>query len=362
MKSISYYLSALKDEIKKFPDNIQSSSLPHLQAREIRKIKHLAYIHELTSEYSNKGILTDEITSIDRQETIKASQQILELAQLFYDEIEYQIDWIKMARDEYDESYLIIDKEGKIIEKPLTIAMTELIESQELIRKSLMAELFSLSGSTEEFGSASPTTSNPNPTASIKKLVQLEKKKIESEKDKFLSDLKKLEEESKERITEFNSEIESLANIISTTSENKLAEIFDKQAREDKKTADKYRILSIALLIACGTGNIALYLVSNFSEISSMEYLQRSSSILVFLLPAFYLIKESSKHRNQETKNMRISLILRSLNSYLADTSSSTKDLIKATLAKEMFSDKESTSTSNMETISMIKEVKDILK
>ena len=161
---------------------------------------------------------------------------------------------------------------------------------------------------------------------------------------------------------ELEKELAEIQEKISEGSETSLSKDFSEQSFEDHKSANKYRNMAITILVACGIGNAILFILGLLDEISNTNIATRFIAISMFLIPAFYMIRESSKHREQENKNKRISLTLKSLNSYLSDTNEETKQLVKSTLAREMFSEKESASSNHIETVNLIKEMKDLFK
>ena len=56
-------------------------------------------------------------------------------------------------------------------------------------------------------------------------------------------------------------------------------------------------------------------------------------------MPAFYLARESGKHRNNEILNRRRELILSTIDPYLALLTADKADQIKADIAKGIFSE-----------------------
>jgi hypothetical protein len=207
---------------------------------------------------------------------------------------------------------------------------------------------------------------NKNTTANNPKKISDTEKEISKKIDEIYLKAKEKSDNFEKLITEssnkINSETESLSELIAKISETGLSKDFSKQANDDKKSADKYRLGAIGLLLLCGIGNVLLFLAGVLDKMSDRDIITKFISLSIFLIPAFYMIKESSKHREQENKNKRISLTLISINSYLSDTNEETKQLVKSTLAREMFSEKESTSSNHIETVNLIKEMKDLFK
>lgn len=119
-------------------------------------------------------------------------------------------------------------------------------------------------------------------------------------------------------------------------------------AGEEKKTANRFRISAIALMVAAA---MVLFLPELIHATQAMTQavgtyqmdwkssLHRLPYSLILFAPALYLAKESAKHRTNEVLNRRRQHILTTIGPYLALLPADKAQQIKAEVAKSIFAD-----------------------
>lgn len=119
---------------------------------------------------------------------------------------------------------------------------------------------------------------------------------------------------------------------------------YSSYANEEKKTANYLRWSAIFLMIL-GVGFLVIPEISKFIkdvENYALDWrvvLGRIPFSLVLFVPAFYLARESSKHRGTEVINRRRELILSTIDPYLVLVDSEKAQQIKLEIAKGIFSE-----------------------
>jgi len=121
-----------------------------------------------------------------------------------------------------------------------------------------------------------------------------------------------------------------IANIGSTGNYNKIA-------NEERTTANVLRVIAICFMI---TGIVVISsVVFNFAK-SGFDWKQLLSRVgvtIIILVPAFYIAKESSNHRNREILNRKMELELASIGPYLELLPEEKKNELRATLTEKFF-------------------------
>lgn len=114
-------------------------------------------------------------------------------------------------------------------------------------------------------------------------------------------------------------------------------------ANKEKNSANRYRFGAISLMLTA----VAIIIIPEILHIiKDINYtfnwdnlLKRVPVSLVLFVPAFYLARESNKHRQNEFKNRRHELILRTVDPYLSLLEEKNREEIKGTIAKSIFCD-----------------------
>ncbi len=141
-----------------------------------------------------------------------------------------------------------------------------------------------------------------------------------------------------------NSYQEKAAKVYGVVSNTLQAGAYSSYANEEKKTANFYRFFAIVFMIS----GVAILVVPEILKIiNDLENYQldwhltlgRVPFSLILFVPAFYLAKESGKHRNTEIINRRRELILSTIDPYLALFDEAKAQQIKSDIAKGVFSE-----------------------
>lgn len=115
-------------------------------------------------------------------------------------------------------------------------------------------------------------------------------------------------------------------------------------ADTERRTANWYRYGAIFLMLS----SVAVLIIPELLKFINIEnyvvewtkILDRLPISLILFAPAFYLARESNKHRQNEFQNRRRELTLRTIDPYLALLKTDTqRDELKGQIAKSIFSD-----------------------
>lgn len=119
---------------------------------------------------------------------------------------------------------------------------------------------------------------------------------------------------------------------------------YSSYANEEKKTANLLRWSAIVLMVL-GVAILVVPEITRFIEDSRGYMLDWHISLgrmpfsIILFVPAFYLARESNKHRNTEVLNRRRELILSTIDPYLALLPDDKAQQIKLDIAKGIFSE-----------------------
>jgi hypothetical protein len=127
---------------------------------------------------------------------------------------------------------------------------------------------------------------------------------------------------------------------------------YSSYANSEKKTANLYRYLTLSAMVlgvAFLVGPEILKMISDLSAYSFdwQKAIGRLPISLVLFVPAFYMARESAKHRNNEILNRRRELILSTIDPYLALLDKDKGDQIKLEIAKGIFSEGQTVDVNN---------------
>lgn len=212
-----------------------------------------------------------------------------------------------------------------------------------------------------------------------------------SRSEKFDSAIGKLEQRIDDDIkrlsTKIDSEFEKLATKAGTTLavlskfQDDAAKVFgvvvntlqagaySSYANEEKKTANFFRWSAIALMLL-GVAVLVAPEIAKFLKDAEKYVLDWHTTLgripfsIILFVPAFYLARESNKHRNTEVLNRRRELILSTIDPYLALLDGERAQQIKLDIAKGIFSEGNlaTTDTSKDETGNLIAQITNLIK
>jgi len=177
-------------------------------------------------------------------------------------------------------------------------------------------------------------------TSRLQEEVSEANESLESKINKSQSDIEsffeKHEEELKRRSTEFS-------ELVGKASHYAIAGEHIEAAKNEKETADKlrsYSIIIMLLIAAVITGSI----IESWFISSSFQWetaIQRMLNIFILTVPAAYLARESTKHRQQQYAYHQTALDLKALDPFIGTMPKEEQDSIKKEFANKIFAAKE---------------------
>ncbi len=119
---------------------------------------------------------------------------------------------------------------------------------------------------------------------------------------------------------------------------------YSSYANDQKNSANLFRLCALLAMFFAVAILIAPEIYEYFYRdgdyiLDWTKLLTRMPVTLVLFIPAFYLTRESSRHRNTEIINRRRELILTTIDPYIALLEKEKADQIKSDIAKTLFSD-----------------------
>ena len=140
------------------------------------------------------------------------------------------------------------------------------------------------------------------------------------------------------------SALESAGKVLGSIIDTSQAGAYAQYASEEKKSANLYRYLALGLMCAAALVLFLPELVNAAKAVSQYTIdwkaaLHRLPFSVILFAPAYYLTRESSRHRNNEILNRRRQHILTTIGPYLALLDKKRAEEIKADVAKSIFSD-----------------------
>lgn len=142
-------------------------------------------------------------------------------------------------------------------------------------------------------------------------------------------------------LNKYNDDAAKIFGVVTNTLQ---AGAYSSYANEEKKSANLLRRSAIVLMLI-GVGILVMPELIKIYHNQQNYYLDWKSVLgripfsLILFVPAFYLARESNKHRNTEIVNRRRELILSTIDPYLALLNDEKAQQIKLEIAKEIFSE-----------------------
>ncbi len=138
--------------------------------------------------------------------------------------------------------------------------------------------------------------------------------------------------------------LESAGKVLGSIIDTSQAGAYAQYATEEKKSANLYRYLALGLMCAAALVLFLPELVNAAKAVGQYTIdwkaaLYRLPFSAILFAPAYYLTRESSRHRNNEILNRRRQHILTTIGPYLALLDKKRAEEIKADVAKSIFSD-----------------------
>lgn len=149
-----------------------------------------------------------------------------------------------------------------------------------------------------------------------------------------LDKIKDLFDAKQEYFEQRRQEIELIVGSVASTS---LSGEFSKSAEAEGRAADLYRIYGIgAMSIAAGIA-VATFILSFVYPLTLSSTIIKTLTLVLVSAPAAYLVRESSRHRENQHIFQQTSLDLRSISPYLAPLEPAAREKIMADLAVRLF-------------------------
>ena len=138
--------------------------------------------------------------------------------------------------------------------------------------------------------------------------------------------------------------LESAGKVLGSIIDTSQAGAYAQYATEEKRSANLYRYLALGLMCAAALVLFLPELVNAAKAVGQYTIdwkaaLYRLPFSAILFAPAYYLTRESSRHRNNEILNRRRQHILTTIGPYLALLDKKRAEEIKADVAKSIFSD-----------------------
>lgn len=162
---------------------------------------------------------------------------------------------------------------------------------------------------------------------------------------------------------DYEEQIKRVLNVVVNTAQ---AGSYQSYANEEKKAANWYRYGAMAFMFF-GVSFIIIPEIMHFINDMKMytfdwkNGFQRAAVSMVMFVPAFYLAKESAKHRMNEVKNRQRELVLCTIDPYLELLEETKRQELKGDIAKRIFGDVES-GVDNNDTANILAQVTNLTK
>jgi len=162
--------------------------------------------------------------------------------------------------------------------------------------------------------------------------------------DKAIDDYAQLVSQNSAGLLAMQSFQDDAERVLGTVIDTAQAGAYAKYASEEKESANWFRRLALASMVAAALVLFVPEAIHWIQQGASYTVdwklaLYRLPFSLVLFAPALYLAKESSRHRTNEVINRRRQHILTTIGPYLALLPKEKADLIKADVAKSIFSE-----------------------
>lgn len=157
---------------------------------------------------------------------------------------------------------------------------------------------------------------------------------LKKEETEFFAEQQK---EASARIGTLDADIEKSKELVKLVSDIAVTGDYANIANEERKTADRLRWIGLGLM---GLMVVLAFFTLNLLVEKGFDWgiaFYRVVSIGIVGIPAFYLVKESDKHRQNERRNRKYQLELTAIDPYLKTMPQPEQDKLKATLAERFF-------------------------
>lgn len=173
------------------------------------------------------------------------------------------------------------------------------------------------------------------------------RKEIESLEDIHKSKIASISTEYQEQLKAINDKNDQLDTLLGNAASRVIVSEYALSAEQERKAANWLRICSLVCmtLIVVIAGYSFLESITQNFDLSNA--LLRLALVFLLSVPAAYLARESTKHRQQQYTHLQTSLDLKAINPYIASLPEEEQHKIKAEIAQRIFAPKDFQSISN---------------
>ena len=159
--------------------------------------------------------------------------------------------------------------------------------------------------------------------------------KVEELTKEPLENANRILEETEGRLKEKE---ERLNEIFGRVTADSISGSYEQTAYSEGIIADKLRGYSLTIMIIMALLIVYNYYEASFKTFEIAESIFRIGMVIILSIPATYLAKESSKHRNTQNMYQQSSLHLKAIHPYIASLPEPIQNEIKAKIAEQIFS------------------------
>ncbi len=312
LSNLASYTQSIKNCIEQFNNFLTNKNVQHLQNANNQIDAVLTFFSQtpFLLSASQKESLT--AAAVAYSESLDASLE------KYKNKVNSEIDILKNHIDQ-------INPEIKVSQDNLSNLKQQLLTVEQTIQKQ-----------TAEFNTQYQTSENTR-SDKFEKIVEQLNAKANAE---FV----KLATKSGAAILALDKFIEDAKKIFGVVVNTLQAGAYSSYANEEKRTANLFRYGAIALMLTSISILVYPELMKIHTELTEYIFdwkkaLGRIPFSAAILVPAFYLAKESNKHRTVEFTNRRRELILSTIDPYLSLLEKNKAEEIKAEIAKGIFSE-----------------------
>jgi len=149
-----------------------------------------------------------------------------------------------------------------------------------------------------------------------------------------LKEAEKTLEETKQRLGEKE---EKLNEIFGTVTAESISGSYENTATKENDTANKLRNYSIVFMTLMVLMICYTYYQSSYQQFDIAQSIIRIGMVVILSIPATYLAKESSRHREIQNKYKQNSLHLKAIHPYIASLPQEKQNEIKEKVAEQIF-------------------------
>lgn len=130
------------------------------------------------------------------------------------------------------------------------------------------------------------------------------------------------------------------AELIESLTRDVFSGNYDERAHKEEQTADRLRNRSLVAMIIAATIIIATVIEASFNTHDVANAILRVGLIFAVSLPAAYLARESTRHREKHNFYLEKSLDLKAISPFISSLEKQDQDRIKSELADRLFANR----------------------